>query len=142
MVPQNVPQVRARRRVTLGLKRIQGGNKRPEPRVVQVRLWKVQFSINPSFVIQPKVGDRHVKRIQQKGPVKGYRLFRYEKTRPDGTTTILSNYYIRRRGKDISTGTDRLPDARIAVKKLAGRSPKSATVPRSRAMSESERCST
>ncbi len=33
---------------------------------------------------------------------------------------VLPNYYIRRRGKDLSTGTDRLKDAKIAVKKLAG----------------------
>jgi len=34
-------------------------------------------------------------------PVKGYKLFRFEKTKADGTTTILPNYYIRYRDLDI-----------------------------------------
>jgi hypothetical protein len=30
----------------------------------------------------------------KESPVKGYKLFRFEKIKADGTTTILSKYYI------------------------------------------------
>lgn len=56
----------------------------------------------------------------EESPVKGYKLFRFEKTKADGTTTILPNYYIRYRDQDICTGTDRLKDAKAAIKKQAG----------------------
>ena len=61
-----------------------------------------------------------MKRILEDSPVKGYQLFRFEKRKVDGTTAILPNYYIRHQGQDTCTGTDRLKDAKIAVKKLAG----------------------
>lgn len=61
-----------------------------------------------------------MKRIQADSPVKGYQLFRYEKRKADGTTVVLPNFYIRHLGKDTCTGTDRLNDAKAAVKKQAG----------------------
>lgn len=61
-----------------------------------------------------------MRRILEESPVTGYQLFRYEKRKPDGTTTILPNYYIRHNGKDTCTGTDRLKDAKSAVKRAAG----------------------
>ena len=61
-----------------------------------------------------------MRRILEDSPVKGYQLFRYQKRRADGTTIILPNYYIRYQGKDTCTGTDRLKDAKTAVKKKAG----------------------
>jgi hypothetical protein len=67
----------------------------------------------------PWKGDQGVKRIFEDSPVAGYQLFRYEKRKPDGTTTILPNYYIRHRGKETCTGTDRIKDAKTAVKKMA-----------------------
>jgi hypothetical protein len=47
-------------------------------------------------------------------------LYRWEKRKSDGTVVILPNYYIRHDGKDTCTKTDRLKDAKTAVKKLAG----------------------
>jgi hypothetical protein len=61
-----------------------------------------------------------VKRIMEESPVDGYQLFRYSKLKADGTAVILPNYYIRHGGRETSTGTDRLKDAKVAVKKLAG----------------------
>ncbi|HUE02202.1 MAG TPA: site-specific integrase [Bryobacteraceae bacterium] len=61
-----------------------------------------------------------MKRIMDQSPVAGYQLFRYAKQKPDGTTIILPNYYVRHEGKDTCTGTDRLKEAKIAVKKQAG----------------------
>lgn len=61
-----------------------------------------------------------MKRILEDSPVKGYQLFRYEKIKADGTVSILPNFYIRRGGKDTCTGTDRLKDAKAAIKKQAG----------------------
>ena len=49
-----------------------------------------------------------MKRIMDQSPVAGYQLFRYVKRKPDGTTIILPNYYVRHEGKDTCTGTDRL----------------------------------
>ena len=51
-----------------------------------------------------------MKRIQEESPVKGYQLFRYLKVNADGTETLVPNYYIRHRGKDTCTKTDRLQD--------------------------------
>ena len=61
-----------------------------------------------------------MKRILEDSPVTGYQLYRWAKTKPDGTTVILPNYYIRHGAKDVCTGTDRLKDAKIMVKKRAG----------------------
>ncbi|HXW14064.1 MAG TPA: site-specific integrase [Terriglobia bacterium] len=61
-----------------------------------------------------------MKRILEASPVKGYQLFRYLKEKPDGSRVVLPNYYVRHGGTETSTGTDRLQDAKIAVKKLAG----------------------
>ncbi|HTX37640.1 MAG TPA: site-specific integrase [Bryobacteraceae bacterium] len=61
-----------------------------------------------------------MKRILEESPVKGYQLYRWEKRKSDGTVMILPNYYIRHDGKDTCTKTDRLKDAKTAVKKLAG----------------------
>jgi integrase len=61
-----------------------------------------------------------MKRILEDSPVRGYQLFRWQKQKPDGSVVILPNYYIRRGQKSVSTGTDRLKDAKVAVKKLAG----------------------
>jgi hypothetical protein len=61
-----------------------------------------------------------MKRIMEASPVDGYQLFRYAKVKPDGTTVVLPHYYVRHGGKEISTGTDRLSDAKTAVKKKAG----------------------
>jgi len=61
-----------------------------------------------------------MKRILEDSPARGYQLFRWQKQKPDGSVVILPNYYIRRGQKSVSTGTDRLKDAKVAVKKLAG----------------------
>jgi integrase len=61
-----------------------------------------------------------MKRILEESPVKGYQLFRYEKQSSEGTAVILPKYYIRHDGNEICTKTDRLKDAKIAVKKMAG----------------------
>jgi integrase len=61
-----------------------------------------------------------MKRIMEPSPVRGYQLFRWEKRKLDGTASVLPHYYIRHGGKDTCTGTDRLRDAKIAVKKQAG----------------------
>jgi hypothetical protein len=60
-----------------------------------------------------------MRRILEHSPVKGDQLFRFEKRKPDGTTINLPNYYIRHDGNDVCTGTDRLRDAKTAVKKQA-----------------------
>ena len=61
-----------------------------------------------------------MKRIMEESPVQGYQLFRYEKRKSDGTATILPNFYIRHDGRETCTGTDRLGDAKAAIKKQAG----------------------
>jgi hypothetical protein len=61
-----------------------------------------------------------VKRIMEESPVDGYQLFRYAKLKPDGTTSIVPSFYIRHGRKEICIKTDRLKDAKIAVKKMAG----------------------
>jgi len=61
-----------------------------------------------------------MKRVLENSPVKGYQLFRWKKTKADGTDAVLPKYYIRHGGKDTCTGTDRLPEAKAAVKKRAG----------------------
>jgi integrase len=61
-----------------------------------------------------------MKRILEKSPVAGYQLFRWEKRKANGTTTVLAKYYVRHAGKDTSTKTDRLPAAKNFVKKMAG----------------------
>jgi hypothetical protein len=61
-----------------------------------------------------------MKRILEDSPVMGYQLFRWQKQKPDGSVVILPNYHIRSGQKSVSTGTDRLKNAKGAVKKLAG----------------------
>jgi hypothetical protein len=61
-----------------------------------------------------------MRRLLEDSPVKGYQLYRWEKRKPDGTAVVLPKYYIRHGGKDTCTGIDRLRDAKVAVKKLAG----------------------
>jgi integrase len=61
-----------------------------------------------------------MKRIQEKSPVAGYQLFRYARVKPDGELLVSPKYYIRHRGKDVCTETDRLPQAKAFVKKRAG----------------------
>lgn len=61
-----------------------------------------------------------MKRILEDSPVVGYQLFRFEGKRQDGTPILYPNYYIRHAGKTICTGTDRLGEAKIKVKKMAG----------------------
>jgi hypothetical protein len=61
-----------------------------------------------------------MRRILEDSPVVGYQLFRFEGKRRDGTPIVYPNYYIRYAGKTICTGTDRLSEAKIKVKKMAG----------------------
>jgi len=61
-----------------------------------------------------------MKRVMESSPVDGYQLFRFVKLKADGTTSILPKYYFRHGGKDTCTKTDRLNEAKIAVKKHAG----------------------
>jgi hypothetical protein len=61
-----------------------------------------------------------LKRILEKSPVRGYQLFRWQREQADGSTVTLPNYYIRHDGKSTSTGSDRLADAKAAVRKMAG----------------------
>lgn len=61
-----------------------------------------------------------MKRILETSPVKGYQLFRFEKKKADGSSVVLPNWYIRHGSKTTCTGTDRLQDAKAAIKKQAG----------------------
>ena len=61
-----------------------------------------------------------MKRLLEDSPVVGYQLFRYAYRKQDGSTGIVPTYYVRHNHRDISTGTDRLKDAKFAVRKLAG----------------------
>jgi integrase len=61
-----------------------------------------------------------MKRILEVSPVVGYQLFRFEGKRKDGSPILYPNYYVRYAGKTTCTGTDRLSEAKIKVKKMAG----------------------
>ena len=59
------------------------------------------------------------RRILEKSPVVGYQLYRQVGKRPDGTTVVYPNYYIRHAGKDTCTETDKLTEAKTKIKKMA-----------------------
>ena len=61
-----------------------------------------------------------MKRLIEDSPVVGYQLFRYEGKRADGTPVVYPQYYIRHNGIETSTKTEKLNDARLKVKRLAG----------------------
>ena len=61
-----------------------------------------------------------MKRILENSPVVGYQLFRFEGKRADGTRVLYPKYYIRHAGKTVCTGTERLIEAKIKVKTMAG----------------------
>jgi integrase len=56
----------------------------------------------------------------EKPPVVGYQLFRFQGKRSDGTPVIYPNYYVRHAGKTTRLKTDKLSEAKTAVKKMAG----------------------
>lgn len=82
--------------------------------------WSPSFLVNVCLRSRETPGDEigrpAVKRILEESPVKGYQLYRWEKRKPDGSVTVLPNFYVRHNGKDTCTKTDRLlKEAKIAV---------------------------
>jgi integrase len=61
-----------------------------------------------------------VKRILEDSPVVGYQLFRFQDTRADGSSVLYPKYYVRHAGKTVRLKTEKLTDAKTAVKKMAG----------------------
>ena len=62
-----------------------------------------------------------MKRILEDSPVTGYQLFRFQSKRADGTPVTYPKYYIRHGHKTVCTKTEDLRQAKIEVKKLAGK---------------------
>lgn len=61
-----------------------------------------------------------MKRIMEESPVAGYKLFRFQGRRADGTQVVYPNYYVRHDGRDTCTETSKLSEAKVKVKKMAG----------------------
>jgi hypothetical protein len=62
-----------------------------------------------------------MRRILEDSPVTGYQLFRFQGKRADGTPVTYAKYYIRHGSKTVCAKTADLSQAKIEVKKLAGK---------------------